>query len=129
MNCTENRVGFKCLATDMDAADKFRGTITNKHSTNVSMDIFSVVDTCERINRPRPPGGRRNSTTGGGRAPNSSTILVRQLDRDTKVPKGGSIPLNLQRVKVTGYCSKTIVKNCRTDDGAHMVCGHLISIS
>ena len=129
MNCTGVGPIFRCIATDRDGADKFQGKITNIHSTEVTLDIMSVVDTCENINR-RP--SFRNRTESANRARENrarSTALIRQRDRDIKISKGGSKVFNMERVKASGYCSKSIIKACRGDDYVQASCSRLISLS
>lgn len=126
-NCTKMRGGYKCVATDRDPANKFRGTIKNIYSSDITLDIISIVDTCERIQNP-PPRGPRNSTEPRG-PPRSRSVLLRQLDKDVKIPKGDDIPLEMERIKSPGYCSKTMIRNCRTATSARAECSQVISIS
>lgn len=146
LNCTRIRPGFKCVATDQDSADRFIGTIRNIYSTDISLDIFSVVDICENMRRPPPPPPPRqlNSTSNsggpmarandvnfqpGGPRQRSSTALLRRLDKGTKITRGANMTLSMERVKMRGYCSKSIIKNCRNSNNIQMDCAQLVSVT
>lgn len=134
LNCAKIRSFYRCIATDRDGADKFVGTIKNIYSSDIIIDIKSVVDTCEKIADP-PFRSLSNHTQtelrqrGRGERQESSTALLRQKDLGIKIKKGGQQILNMERVKAAGYCSKSIIMNCRTASIERIDCSQLISIN
>lgn len=130
LNCEKFREGFKCVASDRDRAENFKGLIRNIYSTDITIDIVSIVDLCDKIKNRSPQAQSRNSTNDRrqGGLWRSSTSLARRFDRGVKVAKNGDSSVEMERVKVPGYCSKTIIKNCRTSARVQMDCSRLISI-
>lgn len=139
MECSKMRNAFKCIATDRDTADKFKGQVSNIYSTDVTIDVFSVVDQCEKIKNP-PSRPARNSTgpppdrdgaSGNGPPPHvlrSTTILARRFDRAVRIARNSQLTVEMERVKVPGYCSKIIFRNCRNAENVQMDCERMISI-
>jgi len=128
LNCTKFRSGFRCVATDRDPVDKFKGMIVNTHSTDITLDLTNVVDLCGKI---RTKSSGQNSTTQTeGMEPSSrpSTALTHRYDRGLRIQKNGSLKIEMERVKVPGYCSKAIIKHCKTSSGTRMDCSRLIQI-
>lgn len=131
LNCTKFREAFRCLASDRDEAASFRGSARNLHSTEVSVDVMNFVDLCERIKSSPsgPPAPRGEAGMARGLAPpRSSTALTHRIERDLRVPMGGQLALEMEPVKRSGYCSRMVVRNCRTSAGTKMDCASLISI-
>lgn len=137
LNCSDLSQGnLRCMATNRDSLDRFQGYIKNKYTTDVNLDLLSVVDTCERVNQPPPrrssTGRWGNSTTTNREAwplaMRSASALTRVVKRNVLIPYGDSIPLNLERVRESGYCSATFVRNCRTASDERMNCTRLVSI-
>lgn len=137
LSCAKLRTGYKCVGGDRDEPDAFSGTITNTYSTDVKVDLMNVVDLCEKVRSSPLPfrstnsnNNNNNSTRGDGqpKRPRSTTVLSRRADRGLVIPRGGKIPVNMDRVKVPGYCSKVMIKNCRTASNFQMDCSQLISI-
>ena len=132
LDCSKVRSIYRCIASDRDEAHKFMGTVKNIHSSDIIIDVMNIVDTCEKIRNPPMRPMRNNTETqrqprGGG--PTSRTALVIKKDFDIKIKKGGEQMLSMERVKAVGYCSKSIISNCRTASSERKDCSQLISIS
>lgn len=140
LNCSRFRSGYKCIATDQDGAERFKGIASNTYLTDVKMDSINIVDTCERIRNPPPPRPNSlNKTKDADIIPSpdrkssrwtrTGTALEERFDRGLAIKKGENITISMERIKAPGYCSMTMIKNCRTLSNTPMDCSQMISIS
>lgn len=127
LNCDKFYDDFKCLATETDSADKFFGTATNKHSKGILIDVQNVVDLCTLLT---PPTGASLPWPPPDKPPKSATAVSRAYTKDLAIAKEGKTQLKMEKPTKKGYCSKTIIRNCREEGSSVKIeCAKLIDLS